>query len=228
LYFIFVIKGGRAVRIENKGCILSCEELDNLLDEVKPEIIIFAPVLNEINECMVRLVKDKEYVKVKTLDLQGFTRKVSDNGEISYRWSNEYNRIFNYVDLIHGNYYEYKSISSTYGLGSTLYSIKSLSERVSAGLALSIGGLGLYLLYRGEAYYVPALKVDVADEVGAGDVFLSISSYYMVSNNLLDSVVYGVIAGSLKVTNAYKSWFSREDLDRIHSVHRRKVVKISV
>ncbi len=216
----FVIEGGKAKSILKKGCVLEEEEALMALNLVKPDILLITPVINEVS---IELAKNllNSFRGTKALDIQGFVREPSTNG-LACSWKEGLEELLGISTVVHGNLSEFcigKNIIQW------LSDVTSTSDSV---ILASRDALGCYVAYRGEVYSIPAPPVNAVDDIGAGDVLTAVTSYYIHKGlNPLDASCRGVAAASLKVENAYSSWFDLESIESIARSLSRYVVTIS-
>lgn len=221
----FTISGGKVVDVVAGECRIPADVVEGVLEEVRPDILVVAPVYREIEiSGYLRLLGGLSQVKVKSLDIQGLVRSVGD-GSIECVWSNELFKMMGLVNLTHGNLKEFCFSGGEEAVVKQLLENESLR---GSAVAVTMDSRGLYLVADGKVFEISSLKVVGADEVGAGDVFTAVASHYMAAGeDLLEAVVRGVVAASLKVSRAAGDWFNVEELRERFSevVVRQHVIK---
>lgn len=219
----FSIKDGKAVDVVAGECVIPADIARGVIESVKPDIVLITPVYNEVViDDYIKLLEGVEWVKVKSLDIQGLVRVVASGG-IKCAWRDEILKLMSVVNLTHGHIKEFCFTDDEVTVVSALASNEGLRNSV---VAVSMDSRGLYLVTRGECYRVPSLQVMEVDEVGAGDVFTAVASHYMaVERDLQRAIVKGVIAASLKVSRATGNWFTVEELtERLSHVNPQRVL----
>ncbi len=215
----FEIDSSKACRIVKKGCRLELKELEAMLDFVKPRILLITPVAGEIELTdAISLVKGfRNNVDVISLDVQGFVRAPGNDGSISCFWPPELNELIPLVDLVHGNV-------SEFCLDNPLHTLTELSQSSSVTILVSLDSRGCIVIREGELVKIPAPHVNPVDEVGAGDILTSVTSYYIAMRfDPLEAAARGVVAASLKVENPYGRWFDENLLQTLS----RQVLSLS-
>ncbi len=205
---IFIIERGKAVRFRGISPKIMFRDIEVFLKSSKFNIILFTPIMNELNSDIIDVVN---YSKdVVSLDIQGFVRMNSDDS-IKLQWRNNLFEIFPYMDIVHGNISEFCFHKNTKEI---LKTMKELSTSINTAFLISNDDKGTYLVYRGEVLHIPPPAIEPIDDVGAGDILLAITSLYRAEGmDILSSSIRGVAAASLKVMNAYREWFDRNLID---------------
>jgi len=209
---VFIIRGGKAVDIDDCGCEICPEEALSVVQTIKPEIVLCTPVFQEISPQLVLELRRGFHNIVLSMDIQGFVRTKGSTG-IECRWSTELEEALLEATFVHGNISEYCFAKSE---REVVQRLRELSASASGVIVASLDDRGCYAALKGEVFRVPALRVKAVDEVGAGDVLTAVASYFIASGyDLLESVSRGVVAASLKTENPYGNWFDRESLDSL-------------
>jgi len=202
----FIIRNGRAVGLVEEGCSIPVDYLENVIDDVGPDLVVFSPVYGELNGKHIVRVKDR----FTSMDIQGFTRRIV-GGDVVNVWSDELFRLFRYVDLVHGNIREY---TFTNRFSELISRIRSVSEELTTGFFISMDERGLYLIHSGRIYYFPPVEVEVVSDVGAGDILLAVTSYYMCRGyGLLESTIRGLSATLSKISSRDRIWFDEKRIE---------------
>ena len=216
----FVIKGGRAVELGEKGCVISWDYVEDTMREVSPDLVIFAPVYNEVNLHGFRNYRG--VVKVVSLDIQGLTRRVGKDQIINY-WVSELDNVFEYVDLVHGNIREF-CFSNVFS--EVIRKLREMSMEYGNYYLVSMDQRGLYLVFKDKVVFYPPHQVKVYNEVGAGDVLLAVTTYYMAEGkDVVKATVYGLAATLLKISSSSNKWFDHEKIE--YMVKRIKYIELS-
>jgi sugar/nucleoside kinase (ribokinase family) len=157
----------------------------------KPDIIVLAPLCNEISfEFVSQLLKKfpKIYIGI---DLQGFLRKIDETGNVSLRYDNQIiSNIAKIIDLIgdklilKGSEEELKLLANEF-----TDDYKTLNPFVNYNtegiFIMTLGEKGSLIYKKGKGVLkVPAFKPKkVVDETGAGDVYFSIFLYEYLNSD---------------------------------------------
>jgi 6-phosphofructokinase 2 len=85
-------------------------------------------------------------------------------------------------------------------------------------IALTLGDEGALLVSRSGIFRAPALPINAASTVGAGDSFLGAMVWALSSGrDLEDAFRYGVAAGSAALLSPGTQLCRREDVERLYS-----------
>lgn len=218
---IFVIRGGKAVEFHGISHRISQQVVESYLRAYRFDIVILAPIMKELDIDVVGIAR-RYTNKVLSIDIQGFVRTLAGDN-IVCSWVKVLEDALVYADVVHGNIAEFCFAISERDV---IKRIVDLSSTCKTLFLVSLDYRGSYAIHQREVFYIPSLPVAVVDDVGAGDVLLATTSYFIARNeSTIDASVKGVIAASLKVENAYKSWF---DIETIEAVHREHVQKVQV
>jgi sugar/nucleoside kinase (ribokinase family) len=203
---VFVISGGKAVGFKGRSPRIKLQDLEHYTKIYRFDVIVLGPIMREI-ELQEIPVAASWSPKILSLDIQGVVRRVEDSS-ITLRWSKEIEEYLSYLDVVHGNLREFCFSNN---LSEVLRTVREWSTSIKTVILVSLDEKGLYLIHRGEVLYIRPLHVNVVDEVGAGDILLTVTSYYMAKGlTPLAAALRGAAAAMLKVENAYREWFNAE------------------
>jgi len=198
----FALKNGRAAGLLNPGCRIEWGFVEEVVEALSPDIVVYAPVYRELDTREFKSSRGK--AGVVSLDLQGFTRRAV-SGSIHNVWEESFESILEKVDLVHGNVREYCFADS---LEAILLAVKSMCEKHGNSHQVSMDSNGLYLVTGSTVYFYPPHRLSVVDDVGAGDVLLVATSYYLARGlDVLDATRFGVAAALLKISSTGLQWF---------------------
>jgi len=220
---VFVIRSGKALGLRAGGCPIGAEEVIELISDLRPDILILAPVFRELDFKTAVLGLDEVKVDggISSVDIQGFVREVS-NG-ITCVWDEGIYDVINRANLTHGNLREYCFSSD---VAEVLQVLQLNIRSYNASVAVTRDSGYSYLISKYEVYEVPTLKVIAVDEVGAGDVLTAVATYHLaLGDTPKDAFIKGSIAASLKVSRPYGDWFTLEEIDKYFN-ELRKGLKI--
>ncbi len=216
----FIIRGGKVRGLEKQGCSIDVDNVVQIIDTIKPDIIILSPVLGEIDVNTISKISihaHRSNVKVVSLDIQGLVRRLIDN-TIVCSWSDDIWHVLQYVDVVHGNIQEFCFSDNEKNILRIAFNELKM-RRSSSTLLLSLDRYGCYLVnyVENKILHVPAPPVNVVDDVGAGDVMTAVTSHYIAKGfDIINATVRGVIAASLKVENAHRDrWFDNDVIERL-------------
>ena len=174
----------RILTLKSRSPSLEFEDFPKSYIDPPPEIIVLAPLCNEINYDYVKKIIQTFPNAYIGLDLQGFIRNIDINGNVSY--INDQALIKNLKNIIHlignklilkGSEIEMKLVSREQDLEKVMKYFKKFDNE---GLyIMTLGDSGSLLIKKGhEIVKIPAFKSStVSDETGAGDVYLAIFLY---------------------------------------------------
>ncbi|MCC6055921.1 MAG: PfkB family carbohydrate kinase [Desulfurococcaceae archaeon] len=208
---VFVIEGGKAVGFKGKSPRISLASLEPYANIYKFDVVILGPILQEVNleELSIALSWSP---KILSLDIQGVVREVEGTA-LRLRWRTGLEEAFKHLDVVHGNVREFCFSKDS---NQVLRAVREWSSTGKTLFLVSLDEKGLYTVYRGEVFYTKPVHVKAVDEVGAGDILLATTSYYMAKGaDPLTSALKGVAAAVLKVENAYRDWFTVEMIEQI-------------
>lgn len=174
----------RNLILKSRSPNLEFEDFPEYYTRHPPEIIVLAPLCNEIDYDYVKKTMEVFPNTYYGLDVQGFIRNIDINGNVSYSLNRDL--IKNLKKIIHligdrlilkGSEIEMKFISREQDLGKVMRYFKKFDNE---GLyIMTLGESGSLLIKKDhEMLKIPAFKSSiVADETGAGDVYLAIFLY---------------------------------------------------
>ncbi len=156
-----------------------------------PDIVVLVPLCNEISYEYVSLILNQFPKAYIGIDLQGFIRKIDENGRVSYIYDNEIisnmKKIINLVgdrlilkgseeemNLLAGECNDYKEVM-----------IHCVNYENNGIYIMTLGEKGSMLTKkRKKVLKIPAFKPRrVLDETGAGDVYFSIFLYEFIHSD---------------------------------------------
>ncbi|MEM2511923.1 MAG: PfkB family carbohydrate kinase [Ignisphaera sp.] len=222
---MFRISSGKATEFSGTSHKIPNHIIESSIKIIGFDIVTLAPIMNEVSIDAVTIIKSNSQ-SLLSADIQGFVRSMIDN-KIICIWSKDLGEKLMLFDIIHGNVAEY---CFTNDERIVLKNIADLSSTCETLFLASLDQRGTYAIHRGEIIYVPSVPVKPVEDVGAGDILLAVTSYYRaIGNPVIEAVVKGVIAASLKVENAYKMrWFDLEHIETIYNEHVRKIEGINL
>lgn len=209
---VFVIRSGRAVGLKEPGCTIPPDEIASSVKSIEPSVVLLAPVFNEVvlEQSYLEMIRGGD--AVLGLEIHGLTRSVV-GAEILNEWRNELLSYAKYFDLVHGNLHEYCFSNS---LSTIIGALREYSSKHYTGFQVSLDARGLYLVAKGSIYYFPPLDLEVVSVLGAGDVLLSVSSYYLSNGySHLESTARGLVAAYLKMSCRDSEWFDRNAIEEL-------------
>ncbi|MFX0083424.1 MAG: PfkB family carbohydrate kinase [Candidatus Hodarchaeota archaeon] len=162
-----------------------------------PDIVILAPLCNEISfEYVLQISKQFPSVYIG-IDLQGFIRNIDDNGKVSYVYKNQnianLKKIIEIIGdrlILKGSEEEMKLLANKHD---DLYEVMKFFEVFDTNgiFIMTLGDQGSMLYRKGKTILkIPAFRPKkVNDETGAGDVYFSIFLYeFSLSDKSWDSI----------------------------------------
>jgi sugar/nucleoside kinase (ribokinase family) len=170
---------------------LKFEDIPEKLLSTPPDILVLAPLCNEISFKYVSKIVKKFPNTYIGIDLQGFIRYINDNGEVSYiRDENIISNMIKIINLIgdrlilKGSEVEMKLLSNYKEFPKIMGYFRKFENR--AIFIMTMGEAGSLILKNGENLLkIPAYKSKrVLDETGAGDVYLTIFLYEMLNSDM--------------------------------------------
>jgi sugar/nucleoside kinase (ribokinase family) len=150
--------------------------------------IILCPLCNEIDIEYIKSLKKNLKDCYIAIDIQGFIRKIDDNGHILLRSDDEFKQEVAYIIdilddmlILKGSEEEMYALS---GISNPIEAIKNLATNNSL-IITTLGTNGSLIKKRGkEIIKIPAFKSDgVVDETGAGDAYMSIFLYEFINSS---------------------------------------------
>ncbi|MCC6016791.1 MAG: PfkB family carbohydrate kinase [Desulfurococcaceae archaeon] len=216
---LFIIVKGKAREFKGASPTIPINLVKDYIESLNPEIILLVPIMRELDIDAISIVR-QHFKGVLSIDIQGFVRAVK-NSMILCVWSEDLEKSLVLVDVVHGNISEFCFSDDEMFI---LRKVMNMSTTCNTLYLVSLDQRGTYAIHKGEIFYIPPLSITPLDDVGAGDILLAITSYYMAKGeDVLQATVKGVIAASLKVANAYTKWFNRNDIESRYAEHMNKV-----
>uniref|UniRef100_A0A7C2VNX3 Carbohydrate kinase PfkB domain-containing protein n=1 Tax=Ignisphaera aggregans TaxID=334771 RepID=A0A7C2VNX3_9CREN len=221
---IFVIRNGKTVEFKGASHKIPAHIIEAYLKFLNADITVIAPVMREIEPDFIGIVREYKGT-IFSIDIQGFVRSLC-NGSIKCVWNKKLDDVLAQADVVHGNLVEFCFTSSE---KEALRHISSISTTSKTAFLVSLDQRGTYVVHNGEIFYIPSLPVNKVDDVGAGDILLAVASYFRAKGlSVLESAVRGVIAASLKVENAYETWFHMDEIETWYGSHIKKIQMVSL
>jgi len=221
---IFIISKGKAREFKGGSPKISNYFIEKYVKLLNPEIVILAPIMRELDINSIVFIEQK-FKGILSVDIQGFVRSIK-NSEILCEWDKDLEKNLTLANIVHGNINEFCFKSSETQI---LKKMSNLSSICKTLFLVSLDQRGTYAIYKGEIFYIPSLNIVPIDDVGAGDILLAITSYYVAKGeNVLQATIKGVIAASLKVGNACTKWFNKEDVESKYSEHTGKIKVVTL
>ena len=156
-----------------------------------PDIFVFVPLCNEISYEYIAYIL-KQFPKVYIgIDLQGFIRKIDENGKVTYIYENQIiSNMKKIIDLIgdklilKGSEEEMKLLAGECDQFEKVMTHCNTYDNDGIYI-MTMGEKGSMLTKKGEKILkIPAFKPKkVIDETGAGDVYFSIFLYEFIHSN---------------------------------------------
>jgi len=221
----------RTLTLKSRSPNLKFEDIPNDYLNNPPGIIVLAPLCNEISYDYVSKIIDyfpNAYIGV---DLQGFLRKIDDNGRVSYIQDKEIiSNMKQIIDLIgdrlilKGSEVEMKLLSGCEDLYDVMGCYNQFESR--GIFIMTMGEAGSMIIKREEELLeIPAFRAkNVIDETGAGDVYMAIFLYEFFQTDkswlsIRDSAYLASAAASFLVEKIGPSGFKTKErvLNRIKS-----------
>jgi len=156
-----------------------------------PDIFVLVPLCNEISFDFISKILEIFPNVYIGIDLQGFIRKIDEDGKVSYIYDEEtFSNISKIITLIgknlilKGSEIEMKLLA---GEGENLNRVMTYFEKfkVDGIFIMTLGEKGSYIIKNGEKLLkIPAYKSrKVIDETGASDIYFSIFLYEFVQSD---------------------------------------------
>ena len=193
----------RYLKLIRKGCTIDKSQVRQVIEEVRPEIGIISPVINEIKLSEIEhLVKE---IKFLGLDMQGFLRDVDDENKIHMKKIDE--RIISILNDLHLNVLkiaddEAQVLLSHFNKSSRDFTFLSEIFPNVKIIIVSLGDQGVIVLKDQKQIKVPSWHIEqVINPTGAGDVLLgAFMIKYYFSKNLISSIEFAckIAAESVK------------------------------
>jgi sugar/nucleoside kinase (ribokinase family) len=181
----------RNLTLKSRSPNLEYKDIPKEYIENPPDIIVLVPLCNEISiDYVSQILKNFPNVYIG-IDLQGFIRKIDENGKVSYIYEEKIisnmEQIINLIGdklILKGSEEEMKLLS---GENEDLDKImrRFLNYEVNGIFIMTLGEKGSRIIKKGEKLLkIPAFKAKkVVDETGAGDVYFSIFLYEFINSD---------------------------------------------
>ncbi len=181
----------RALTLKSRSPDLKFEDIPDFYFSNPPQIIVLAPLCNEISYEYVSKILEafpKAYIGI---DLQGFIRNIDTGGNISYiRKESTVTKITEIINLIgdrlilKGSEIEMKILSNEEEPDKIMNSCDGFNN--NAIYIMTMGEAGSIVMKCGEDLIkIPAYKPKrVVDETGPGDVYLAIFLYEFINSDM--------------------------------------------
>jgi sugar/nucleoside kinase (ribokinase family) len=189
-FILNYLNHSRILTIKSKSPNLNFEDIPSFYRSNKPEIIVLAPLCNEISYDYVSKIVSEFPTAYIGIDIQGFIRSINHLGEVTYiSVKNLLENIYKIIELIgdrlilKGSEIEMKLLTGREDWGEVMGYFQKFNNK------------GIYIMTLGEngslikkevhpIIKIPAFKPKrVLDETGAGDVYLAIFLYEYTSSD---------------------------------------------
>lgn len=171
----------------------------NDITMVNAKYVLISPIAKELTLKELKPLIDyyKSRKSKVMLDIQGFVRRFSKNGLVSYKTSNLLIRAFKDVDLVKMSNIEQQALLPNC---SPLEAIMKLRRLTRAIVVVTLGPKGCLIGLNEGVFHVPSKEILTSDTTGAGDVFAGAFTYYMskIAENPLRAACF---------SSAYTSFF---------------------
>lgn len=208
---VFVIENGRAVGLKEPGCAIPIDLINETFVRVDPDIVLITPVFREVDLGDEKLCRVLCSDVIKSLEIHGLTRDLGKDGLIN-TWLVDLFKYFKFFNIVHGNIYEYCFSNDL------LYIINKLLEYSSlhnTSFQVSMDNQGMYLVDKGSTYYFPPINENILNILGAGDVLLATTTFYIgLKQDNLEATKRGLIASYLKMKTSSKKWFTQNTIEK--------------
>ena len=174
----------RTLILKSRSPILEFKDFPDSYIHSPPEVLVLVPLCNEISYDYVKKITEVFPNAYIGIDVQGFIRNIDINGNVSYIIDPELvrnlKRIIRLVGdklILKGSEIEMKLVSREQDLIKVMKYFKKFDNE---GIyIMTLGESGSLLMKKGyDILKIPAFKSKVvADETGAGDVYLAIFLY---------------------------------------------------
>lgn len=188
-------------------------QLSEIPREVEDANVIFlGPVGREISLDLIYRIKRVANGLI-AIDLQGFTRKFSPNGEVYLTKNKEVFEASSFCDIIHLSLEECVIATGTAQLRKGVEAFLNTGVKV---VSITMGEKGAIVADREKVLYVPAISPRrLVDDVGAGDVFLAVLSTCMAEDmDLKVSSAMASAAASLSIELDGPSLLDKSEIRR--------------
>ncbi|MFX1327002.1 MAG: PfkB family carbohydrate kinase [Promethearchaeota archaeon] len=181
----------RILTLKSKSPNLDFKDIPTKYLENPPDIIVLVPLCNEISNDYVSQILKKFPNAYIGIDLQGFIRKITKDGKISYIYDeNIISNMKKVIDLIGNRLILKGSEEEMKLLARESFNFEKVMNHFNIydnnGIyIMTLGEKGSMLIKKGERILkIPAFKPRrVLDETGAGDVYFSIFLYEFIHSN---------------------------------------------
>ncbi|MCD6324506.1 MAG: hypothetical protein J7L55_05315 [Desulfurococcales archaeon] len=208
IYRLENVRGSRRLTLLRTSKVMIPNNLENLLEGTEYFVII-SPVADEVDiNTLFSLRRVFQGARAIGVDLQGFTRIRNDEGLVM----NDPNkavpviRALDSVDTPTIFKAERGEVQGTdlsqilNGSGNKYLVVTNRSETID-------------VIAHGKLCRIDPLPGIYGDETGAGDVFLSVSTYALSRGmEIRSSIAEGIIAGGLKVLRVHPPWFTQNEI----------------
>ncbi|MFX0042124.1 MAG: PfkB family carbohydrate kinase [Candidatus Hodarchaeota archaeon] len=201
-----------------------------------PDVIVLVPLCNEISIDYVSQIVNKFPNIYLGVDLQGFLRKIREDGKVAYIYDDQIisnmDKIINLIGnklILKGSEEEMKLLA---GENEDLHKVMNhfLIYDNNAIFIMTLGEKGSMIIKKGEKILkIPAFRArKVIDETGAGDVYFSIFLYEFIHsdktwNAIKESAYFASAAASFLIEKKGPSGFkSKEKV--LKRIYKRKYI----
>jgi len=180
----------RILTLRSRSPNLRFEDIPEFNKTTTPNIIVLVPLCNEISYEYVSKILVEFPNAFIGIDLQGFIRKIDDDGKISYISDeaiiNNMKKIISLIGdrlILKGSEIEMKLLSGEIDLQKVMEYFNRFENK--AIFIMTLGEGGSMILKKGEKLLkIPAFKPKtVVDETGAGDIYLAIFLYELINSD---------------------------------------------
>jgi sugar/nucleoside kinase (ribokinase family) len=181
----------RILTLKSRSPNLKFEDIPDFYFANPPQIVVLAPLCNEISYTYVSKIINAFPEAYIGIDLQGFIRHIDNNGNVSYiRGNSTISNITRIIDLIgdklilKGSEIEMKLLSDEEDPEQIMNSCRDFNN--NAIYIMTMGEAGSMVMKCGEDLIkVPAYKPRrVVDETGPGDVYFAIFLYELINSDM--------------------------------------------
>ncbi len=222
----------RTLTLISKSPDLDFSDIPKEYTDNPPELILLAPLCNEISYEYISLILKMFPKTLVGIDVQGFVRTITDDGAVSYmQEKNIVRNMRKIIDLIgerlilKGSEVEMKLLAGgSENLDEVINYFDDLN--LKSLFIITLGEAGSILVRYGEnSLFIPAFtSKGVIDETGAGDVYFAIFLHeYIMSdmswNSVREAACHGSSAASFLVEEIGTAGFGTKEevLERIKS-----------
>ncbi len=181
----------RTLTLKSRSPSLDFRDIPQAYINNPPDVIVLVPLCNEISYEYVSQILNKFPNVYIGIDLQGFIRKIDENGKVCYVYDD--NIISNMTKIIEligdklilkGSEEEMKLLACE-NEDLTKVMIHFNSYKINGIFIMTLGDKGSMIIKNGEEILkIPAFKPRrVVDETGAGDIYFSIFLYEFIRSD---------------------------------------------